>query len=95
MSLGPGNRSITTDQPNRVASQGLGTVGEEEQLWLPIARLISSGSLAFARLLQSSHAIPMQPEKPHCELSQIVSAWTNGKPSCAAQGVRSLLFQGR
>src|SRR5271169_4853753 len=37
----------------------------------------------------------MQPKKSHCELSQIVSTRTNGEPSCATQGIRSLSFQRR
>ena len=37
----------------------------------------------------------MQPEKCHRQLSQIASAWANGKPPRATEGIRNLSFQRR
>jgi len=48
-----------------------------------------------AVLLQSVHAIAVQPKKPLCKLSQIVSVGSDGKASCATESVCNLSFQRR
>jgi hypothetical protein len=56
---------------------------------------MTARDLVCAFLLQSSHAVALQPEKSHGELSQIIPACAERKPPCATQRIRSLLLQRR